>query len=75
MLRITIDLVPFGKEDLTEKIGEIIIHNDGTGNHEVGNYKYELSDVEVSIKGELKEHNRMQSVFKLLQGVLNKALF
>ncbi len=74
MLRITIELVPYGKEDLTEKISEIIIYNDGTGDYKVGNYKYELSDVDISIKGELKEHNRMQSAFKLLQGVLNKAL-
>ena len=74
MLRITIDLVPYGKEKWLRNIGKIEIGNDGTGNERFGNYKYKLVDSDVIIKGELKEHNRMQSVFKLLQAVLNKAL-
>lgn len=75
MLRITIDLVPFGHKELTRKLGEIEIINDGTGSPEVGNYIYRLFDADTSIEGELKEHNRAQSVFKLLKAVLNKALF
>lgn len=74
MLRIKIELVPYGNESLTREIGQMIIINDGTGDYHVGNYKYELSDKDVKIKGKLKGHNRLQSVFKLLQAVLNKAL-
>jgi hypothetical protein len=76
MLRIKIELVPFGNEELAREIGDIEIINDGTGDHRYGNYIYELWDNEnSSIKGELKGHNRLQSVFKLVQAVLNKALF
>lgn len=80
MLRITIELVPYGNEDLAREIGQVKIINDGSGDHKYGNYTYELSDDTntitnpTSIKGTLKEHYRLQSVFRLLQAVLNKAL-
>jgi len=75
MLRITIELVPFGKEEFKRTIGGINIINDGTGDTKYGNYKYELIDnLANSNKGELKGHNRFQNVFRLLQNVLNKAL-
>jgi hypothetical protein len=47
MLRIKIELVPYGKEEWTRELGSIDIIND---------------------------HNRLQSAFKILQAVLNKAL-
>jgi hypothetical protein len=80
MLRIIIELVPFGKEELKRTIGGMTIANDGTGDHEYGNYKYELFDANTTlheptkIKGTLKNHYRIQSVFKIVQAVLNKAL-
>ena len=75
MLRIKIELVPYGKEDLTRQIGSVIISNDGTGTHTVGNYKYTLSDETGSIKGELKEFKRVKgNAFHLLRDVLDKAL-
>ena len=80
MLRIKIVLEPYGKKEWQREIGEIEIINDGTGDHSHGNYIYELWDAnttlhdKVTIKGELKGHNRMQSAFRLLQAVLNKAL-
>jgi hypothetical protein len=40
MLRVTIELVPYGKEEDKEKIVSLIIANDGTGTKELGNYKY-----------------------------------
>ena len=75
MLRIKIEVVPYGNEEWTRELGEVKIINDGSGSQLEGNYTYELSDDQAtSIKGELKGHNRMQSAFKLLQAVLNKAL-
>lgn len=75
MLRIKIELVPYGNEEWAREIGNIEIINDGTGDHQNGNYIYELWDNEnSSIRGELKGHNRLQSVFKIIQAVLNKAL-
>lgn len=74
MLRITIDLVPFGKEDLKREIGKIEIINDGTGDYKLGNYKYTIGDETGTIKSKLKGHNRLQSVFHLLKSVLNKSI-
>ncbi len=75
MLRITIELVPFGYEDMKRTIAGITIINNGTGTNEYGNYEYELVDDRGdSIKGKLKDHERDQSVFKIVQAVLNKAL-
>ena len=75
MLRITIELVPFGREAYKRTIGGMNIINDGTGDNDTGNYKYELMDDRGdSIKGKLKGHNRNQSVFRILKAVLNKAL-
>lgn len=74
MLRITVELVPFGKEEFKKDIGEIIIINDGTGDYKLGNYKYTIGDETGTIKGKFKGHNRLQSVFQLLKSVLNKSL-
>lgn len=38
MLRVTVDLVPFGDEDRALKIAEAVIYNDGTGDSVSGNY-------------------------------------
>lgn len=39
MLRITIEMVPYGVEEAAHKIGLIEIGNDGTGNKQTGNYR------------------------------------
>jgi len=75
MLRIKIELVPYGKNEWAREIGSVIISNDGTGTESVGNYKYTLSDDTGSIKGELKEFKRIKgNAFHLLRDVLKKAL-
>jgi len=42
MIRVTIELLPLGYEEGKEKIGEVIIFNDGTGTPAIGNYKVKL---------------------------------
>jgi hypothetical protein len=74
MLRITIELVPYGKEEYKRTIGSIEIGNDGTGDYRVGNYKYSISDETGKIKGKLEGHNRLKSVFHLLRDILNKSI-
>ena len=75
MIRVKIELVPYGKEDWARQIGSVIISNDGTGTTAVGNYKYTLSDDTGKISGELKEFKRVKgNVFHLLRDVLNKTL-
>ena len=39
MLRVTIELVPFGVESQKRTLGNLIIANDGTGTATRGNYK------------------------------------
>jgi len=74
MLRITIELVPYGKEEFKREIGRVIIANDGTGDYRIGNYEYTLSDEAGKITGRLRGHNRLRSVFHLIREVLNKVL-
>jgi len=38
MLRVTIDLIPFGREELKKELGIVEIINNGTGNAGLGNY-------------------------------------
>ena len=39
MLRVTVELVPFGDERYTKPIAELFIANTGGGNNEVANYE------------------------------------
>lgn len=43
MLRVTIELLPFGSEARKRHLGTIDIANDGAGTRERGNYKVRLS--------------------------------
>jgi len=74
MLRITILLVPYVKEGFKREIGKIIIANDGTGDYDIGNYKYTISDDTGSIRGKLKGHKREKSVFHLIKDILSKSI-
>lgn len=73
MLEIKIDLIPYGQREWRRTIGTIVISNDGTGDSEMGNYKYTVENDSLKIQGKLKKYNRSQSVFYLLKKVLNKA--
>jgi hypothetical protein len=42
MLRITIELLPFGLEENKRLLGIAEIENDGTGTKARGNYKYQM---------------------------------
>lgn len=48
MLRLTLEIVPFGVEKLKKELGILEICNDGSGDEEVGNYfiRYRQSLVE-----------------------------
>ena len=43
MIRVTIELLPWGNEERKRTIGVVEIANDGTGDHETGNYNATLS--------------------------------
>ena len=75
MLRVTIELIPFGNEDNKETIGEIIIINDATSKKrpEFGNYEVKLYQSTISPKFiAIKNHKREDGYLKLLQKCINK---
>ena len=69
MIRVTIELVPFGIESRKKVIKRMIIANDGTGTPRRGNYVYHYGRKE----GELKNFPRKSyNVWKLIQRILNQ---
>lgn len=42
MIRVTIELFPFGEESRRQVLAEVDIANDGTGDNHTGNYKYKV---------------------------------
>lgn len=75
MLEIDVKLIPFGIKDREQIISKLTIWNDGTGDHEIGNYGYKIiSDKAKKRKGSLKNFHRREGVLKLLQLVLEDAL-
>ncbi len=85
MIKVTIELWPFGVESEKETLGEMFIWNDGTGTPGRGNYKFwwgrgrnsldELRSVKLGDKkpkGELKGFPRKSySAFELVKRCLN----
>jgi uncharacterized protein involved in tellurium resistance len=67
MIRVTIELVPFGEEAYKKEIGSIIIANDGTGNQAIGNYDGRFpDDMHVRVEG----HSRACDVYTLVYRTL-----
>jgi hypothetical protein len=75
MLRITVELVPFGEEDEAATIGEVCIANVGggtayTGNYEIVGYEQLLSGEVEWIYRKVVGHTRHEGVFQLLKEAL-----
>jgi hypothetical protein len=67
MLRVTVDLVPFGNEDESRPIAEMIIANDTTGTQDFGNYVFAMwSDKSGTDYGTVKDYYRGNGVFELI---------
>lgn len=74
MLRITIELVPYGNEDEASKIATMLIANEGTGDYKVGNYAYayDYSDrPDDPMFGYVKRYPRIGGAWGLVKKVLN----
>lgn len=74
MLRITIELVPFGDEDRKHKIGEMLIVNTGDSSGSKGSYKAWTVSDDWSGKparyGKLDNYDRSQSPWELIRLML-----
>lgn len=76
MIRVTVELIPHGREALAETIAVGEIWNDGTSLvRGLGNYGFRLEDDrhELLLEGKLQHHNRAQTVWALLRRTLNAA--
>lgn len=74
MLRITIELVPFGNDDEASTIATMLIANEGTGDYKNGNYAYVYSYADrpdVPAFGYVKRYARIGGAWGLVKKVLN----
>lgn len=75
MLRVTIELVPFGEEKNTEVISEICIANTGDGdssqaNYQAAGYVIEQDGSIELVAGEVNNFSRTDGVLALVKDVL-----
>lgn len=74
MLKITIELVPFGNDDEAQPIATMLIANEGTGDYKNGNYAYAYNYADrpdVPAFGYVKRFPRIQGAWGLVRKVLN----
>lgn len=76
MLRVTIELVPFGDETRAKEIGIMLIANDGEGTHVKGDYAYAYGYTDRRgskfSTGTLKNFYRNQGAWALIKKILVK---
>ena len=72
MIRVTVEMVPFGVEELATKLAILFIANDGSGSRTRGNYNYSISTGKKTWrKGRIENFPRRScSVWNLIYRVL-----
>lgn len=74
MLRITVELVPFGIESASKKIGTMLIANQGTGTNESSDYVWSTyDDRSGEIEGQIQGHDHSQNVWVLIAKCLQNS--
>ena len=74
MIRVRVDLVPFGNEDEAKEIGQLVLANDGYGNAFTGNYVFVYADNSgEEHEGSVKDFPRKQGIWKLISECLNSS--
>lgn len=74
MLRVTVELVPFGIEEEASTIGVMLIANDATGTPKHGNYAYAYNYTDrpdVPARGTIKRFDRSLGAWALIKKILN----
>lgn len=72
MLRITVELVPYGREEHAQVIARGTIINDGTGSNKSGNYdcsfagKEPFTEKQFQLKSKVKNFSRVRNVWSLI---------
>ena len=75
MIRVRVELVPFGNESQARQIASMVVANDGSGDSEWGNYVYAYNDTlsKSVISGVVRDHYRSMGLWTLLKRVLNSS--
>ncbi len=75
MIRVRVDLVPFGNEDQAKEIGQLVLANDGSGNEFTGNYVFVYADNSgTEYEGSVKDFPRRQGIWELLAECLSNSV-
>lgn len=75
MIRVRVDLVPFGNEDEAKEIGQLVLANDGTGNAFTGNYVFVYADNSgLEYEGSVKDFPRKMGIWELLAECLSNSV-
>lgn len=69
MLRITVEIVPFGSEGSKRKLAEVEVVNDGTGDKHLGNYDVRWNGINV---GRVEDHWRAEGYLPLVKRVMEE---
>jgi len=74
MLRITVEIVPYGDETMAREIGKGYIVNDGTGHYNKGNYNCTFYETDINNKQsiKLKNFDRSKGFWSLIGEALKK---
>ncbi len=71
MLRVKVEIVPFGMESCAKELAEIIIINTGKGDHDIGEYRYTIEGTGADAScGEIHNFDRRRGSVELLKEVL-----
>ena len=60
MLKCTIELIPFGDVTQIETLATVMVCNDKTGSHNLGNYNIYLDEKGKKYTGRVENHPRLQ---------------
>lgn len=71
MLRVTLEIVPFGIEAEAKEIGTMLIANDGTGNAGVGNYVFTYTENDAQYNGTVIDFPRSMGAWELVMRCLS----
>ena len=75
MIRVRVELVPFGNEDEAREIGQLVLANDGHGNMFTGNYVFVYADnLNEEREGSVKDFPRKRGVWQLIAECVNSSL-
>lgn len=67
MIRVTVEIVPFGRDEWAKRVGTLLIANDGTGDADTGNYVFVRKDDRTGYReGSVSDHAREGSVWDII---------